>query len=70
MQTCNMDERTNEEKLKDLAKQANQCQGCQAGWKTKKHNPYGGGSMEFHEVEGGYDGELVFCTKNRYITKA
>jgi hypothetical protein len=49
----------------------NQCQGCQAGWKIKEHKPWPKGSkpMNFHIVEGGYKGELLFCTKDRYKTK-
>lgn len=35
----------------------NQCMGCQAGW------PIRGGN---HKVVGGYPGELVACTKERY----
>lgn len=46
----------------------NQCQGCQAGWPAKKHKPWPEGSkqMTFHKVVGGYKGELVFCTKDKY----
>jgi len=48
----------------------NQCQGCQAGWKTEAHNPWPKGSkpMVFHFVEGGYKGERVICTKDKYRT--
>ena len=48
----------------------NQCQGCQAGWKTEAHNPWpkGSKSMVFHFVEGGYKGEQVICTKDKYRT--
>ena len=46
----------------------NQCQGCQAGWPTTNHNPWPKGSkvFVFHEVVGGYKGEKVLCTKDRY----
>lgn len=46
----------------------NQCQGCQAGWpiKTDKPWPKGSKTMTFHEVIGGYKGEIVLCTKDRY----
>ncbi|MCP5004581.1 MAG: hypothetical protein GY941_11690 [Planctomycetes bacterium] len=49
---------------------SNQCQGCQAGWKVKKHNPWPKGSkpMYFHIVEGGYDGELCVCTRDNCDT--
>ncbi len=52
----------------DCGAPINQCQGCQAGWPTEKHKPWPVGSkpMEFHLVEGGYKGEKVFCTKERY----
>lgn len=38
----------------------NQCMGCQAGWPL---NPRGS-----HVVIGGYPGEIVACTKDRYMT--
>lgn len=46
----------------------NQCQGCQAGWPTKKHKPWPKGSkaITFHEVPGGYPGEMAVCTRDRY----
>ena len=49
-------------------KQNNQCQGCQAGWPIKEHDPWPNGSkkMRFHEVVGGYKGELLVCEKDRY----
>lgn len=42
----------------------NQCQGCHAGWPVKEHHPWPKGSqpIKFHEVKGGYKGELVVCT--------
>lgn len=36
---------------------ANQCMGCQAGWLLVDHS---------HQVVGGYQGEIVRCTKDRY----
>ena len=49
-------------------KRVNQCQGCQAGWELEPHNPWPKGSkkMAFHSVKGGYEGEKIFCTKDRY----
>lgn len=39
----------------------NQCQGCQANWETEVWM----GTI-FHYVDGGYKGEKVVCTKDRY----
>lgn len=47
----------------------NQCMGCQAGWPRKwvgyrirdKARGY-----HVHEVLGGYPGEIVSCTRDRY----
>lgn len=46
-------------------KPANQCQGCQAGWDLVEHKPWPKDSeiIQMHKVEGGYEGELVVCTK-------
>lgn len=46
----------------------NQCQGCQAGWPTVEHKPWPKWTpvMIFHIVKGGYKGERVMCTKDRY----
>lgn len=41
----------------------NQCMGCQANWPTRI-NQFGGHVI--HEVQGGYPGEIVGCTKERY----
>jgi hypothetical protein len=41
----------------------NQCMGCQAGWPTHT-NKYG--RHVVHRVIGGYEHEIVSCTKERY----
>lgn len=42
----------------------NQCMGCQAKWPLVacRLNP----ALQLHKVEGGYRGEVVACTKDRY----
>ena len=45
----------------------NQCMGCQAGWPIKRvYKGRDGRVYETHEVVGGYFGEGVGCTKERY----
>lgn len=47
----------------------NQCMGCQAGWKTKDISVWRNiptQAYTVHLVEGGYPGEIVQCTKERY----
>jgi hypothetical protein len=41
----------------------NQCMGCQAGWPCEYLIKWG---YYRHSVTGGYPGEGVVCTKNRY----
>ena len=43
----------------------NQCQGCMAGWEIVE-TCFG---TLAHKVEGGYNGELVGCTKHLYKEK-
>ena len=45
-------------------KQVNQCQGRQAGWPTVDRKLKG--KSDLHKVEGGYKGELIACTKDKY----
>ena len=53
----------------------NQCQGCQAGWPmapsigmklTKGSQELTYLPPDSHLVSGGYKGEIVVCTKDRY----
>lgn len=49
----------------------NQCMGCQAGWKREIRQRMGhtlGQNLVyyFHRVVGGYPGETVVCTKDKY----
>jgi hypothetical protein len=41
----------------------NQCMGCQSGWPLKWHAV---GAPAYHCVVGGYPGERVACTKEKY----
>ena len=41
---------------------SNQCMGCQAGWPLDM--PLG-----WHQVQGGYPGERVSCTADRYVSE-
>ena len=43
----------------------NQCQGCTANWPTKEVDLYGK-KVIVHLVQGGYNGEIVACTKHLY----
>lgn len=50
------------ERLGTIHSQAiSQCQGCMANW------PFLIEGSNLHEVQGGYKGELVGCTRDRYI---
>ncbi len=54
--------------MSNSSEKINQCQGCQAGWPAEIHKPWPKGSktIAFHNVIGGYKGEKVLCTKDRY----